>query len=359
MALYKNLTVAVLRYEQVKTTEARAKEVRGRVERMITLAKDGSLTARRRVVAELPDEPLVIDKLFNEIAPRYADRTSGYTRLVTHRHRATVTRPRSSRSSSSDARDGAASAREGGPVRYAARVEYDGTDFAGFQVQPGRRTVQGELEAALTRLSGAGRVRVDAAGRTDAGVHATGQVIAFTFRRDAGPGAGRQRWTRCLPADVAVRAVRRVASRVPPTLCGAVSGVPLHRLERAAQPAPRANGARGAGATGRHRDGGGGAGPRRPARLLRLRRRPSTTDPDRAHDPGPQAGTDDHHRRGRRRLPAPDGPEHRGGPHPCRTGSGHEGRCRGGARVATTGVRRRRRPAPGALPATGRPWTTC
>ena len=61
LALYRNLTVAVLRYEQVKTTEARAKEVRGRVERMITLAKDGSLTARRRVVAELPDEPLVID----------------------------------------------------------------------------------------------------------------------------------------------------------------------------------------------------------------------------------------------------------------------------------------------------------
>jgi large subunit ribosomal protein L17 len=82
LALYKNLTVAVLRYEQVKTTEARAKEVRGRVERMITLAKDGSLTARRRVVAELPDEPLVIDKLFKEIAPRYADRASGYTRLV-------------------------------------------------------------------------------------------------------------------------------------------------------------------------------------------------------------------------------------------------------------------------------------
>jgi large subunit ribosomal protein L17 len=82
LALYKNLTVAVLRYEQVKTTEARAKEVRGRVERMITLAKDGSLTARRRVVSEMPDEPLVIDKLFKEIAPRYADRTSGYTRLV-------------------------------------------------------------------------------------------------------------------------------------------------------------------------------------------------------------------------------------------------------------------------------------
>jgi large subunit ribosomal protein L17 len=81
-ALYKNLVVAVLRYEQIKTTEARAKEVRGQVERVITLAKEGSLAARRRIVAELPDEPLVIDKLINEIAPKYGDRSSGYTRIV-------------------------------------------------------------------------------------------------------------------------------------------------------------------------------------------------------------------------------------------------------------------------------------
>ena len=82
LALYKNLTVSVLRYERVKTTEAKAKEVRGIVERIITLAKEGTLSARRRVVAQLPEEPLVVDKLFTEIAPRYADRTSGYTRLV-------------------------------------------------------------------------------------------------------------------------------------------------------------------------------------------------------------------------------------------------------------------------------------
>jgi large subunit ribosomal protein L17 len=82
LALYRNLVVSVLRYEQVKTTEARAKEVRGQVERFITLAKDGSLASRRRIVAELPDEPLVIDKLINEIAARYGDRSSGYTRVV-------------------------------------------------------------------------------------------------------------------------------------------------------------------------------------------------------------------------------------------------------------------------------------
>ena len=82
LALYKNLTVSVLRYERIKTTEAKAKEVRGRVERMITLAKRGDLTARRAVISEFPNEPLVINKLFDEIAPKYADRTSGYTRII-------------------------------------------------------------------------------------------------------------------------------------------------------------------------------------------------------------------------------------------------------------------------------------
>jgi len=57
-------------------------------------------------------------------------------------------------------------------------VDYDGTDFSGFQKQPGRRTVQGEIEFVLERLFGE-PIRVIAAGRTDAGVHATGQVISF------------------------------------------------------------------------------------------------------------------------------------------------------------------------------------
>jgi large subunit ribosomal protein L17 len=82
LALYRNLTVSVLRYEKVRTTEAKAKEVRGRVERMITLAKRGDVPARRTVLSEFPNEPLVVRKLFEEIAPRYADRTSGFTRIV-------------------------------------------------------------------------------------------------------------------------------------------------------------------------------------------------------------------------------------------------------------------------------------
>jgi tRNA pseudouridine38-40 synthase len=94
-------------------------------------------------------------------------------------------------------------------VRYRATVEYDGTDFAGYQVQPGARTVQGELEAALARISGGSRIRVQAAGRTDAGVHAIGQVIAFTDP----VGRPAKELTRALnallPADVALRQMRR------------------------------------------------------------------------------------------------------------------------------------------------------
>ena len=82
LALYRNLTVSVLRYERVRTTEAKAKEVQGRIEKAITLAKRGDLTARRAVVSQFPNEPLVVTKLFDEIAPKYADRTSGYTRIV-------------------------------------------------------------------------------------------------------------------------------------------------------------------------------------------------------------------------------------------------------------------------------------
>ena len=82
LALYKNMIVSVLRYERIQTTEAKAKEIRPQVEQIITLAKKGGLSARRAVIAALPEEPLVVDKLFDEIAPKYADRTSGYTRIV-------------------------------------------------------------------------------------------------------------------------------------------------------------------------------------------------------------------------------------------------------------------------------------
>jgi tRNA pseudouridine38-40 synthase len=101
-------------------------------------------------------------------------------------------------------------------VRYRARVEYDGTEFAGFQAQPGRRTVQGELERALARLDGGHRIRVSAAGRTDAGVHAAGQVIAFTWTGDMPAKQLGQAIGALLPRDVAIGPLRRVGRDFDP-----------------------------------------------------------------------------------------------------------------------------------------------
>lgn len=93
-----------------------------------------------------------------------------------------------------------------------AVIEYEGTAFAGSQYQPNHRTVQGELEEALNRLTGE-RVRIHLAGRTDAGVHATGQVVAFCLsRRGRGENVGwrelRERMNGLLPPDLAVRSLR-------------------------------------------------------------------------------------------------------------------------------------------------------
>lgn len=80
-ALYRNLVTDLFRYEKIVTTEAKAKEVRGLAEKMITLGKEGSLSSRRRALAFVTDKKLV-DKIFSELAPRYAERPGGYTRLV-------------------------------------------------------------------------------------------------------------------------------------------------------------------------------------------------------------------------------------------------------------------------------------
>src|SRR5690242_17360280 len=89
-------------------------------------------------------------------------------------------------------------------ARYKLILAYDGTDFAGSQRQAGARTMQGELEKALHQL-GWGGPSVTLAGRTDTGVHASGQVAACDLEWRHGPQKLRQALNAQLPADLAVR----------------------------------------------------------------------------------------------------------------------------------------------------------
>lgn len=81
MALYRNQVTDLLRYEKIVTTEAKAKEARSLAEEVITWGKQGTLHARRQALAFVGDKQ-VVDKVFAEIGPRYAERPGGYTRLV-------------------------------------------------------------------------------------------------------------------------------------------------------------------------------------------------------------------------------------------------------------------------------------
>jgi len=80
-ALFRNLVTALLEREAVKTTDAKAKELRRWADRMITLGKQGTLHARRRAGAIIARRS-VLKKLFDDIAPRYKERNGGYTRVV-------------------------------------------------------------------------------------------------------------------------------------------------------------------------------------------------------------------------------------------------------------------------------------
>lgn len=80
-ALFRSILTSFFACERIETTEAKAKEINGLAEKMITLAKRGDLHARRQVLSNLMDEE-VVTKLFDEIAPKYADRQGGYTRIM-------------------------------------------------------------------------------------------------------------------------------------------------------------------------------------------------------------------------------------------------------------------------------------
>jgi large subunit ribosomal protein L17 len=81
LALFRGLVTDLLKHEQIRTTEAKAKAVRGLAEKMITLGKTGTLPARRRVLSYVYDKD-VAKKVFDDLGPRYAARNGGYTRLV-------------------------------------------------------------------------------------------------------------------------------------------------------------------------------------------------------------------------------------------------------------------------------------
>lgn len=89
-------------------------------------------------------------------------------------------------------------------------VEYDGTNYHGFQLQAGLPTIQGEIEEALRKLTGE-KTRVAAASRTDAGVHAKGQVVSFRTRSLLPPLTFIKGLNYYLPDDIAVTAAHRVA----------------------------------------------------------------------------------------------------------------------------------------------------
>jgi len=90
-ALRRNLVTELIRHERIRTTRAKAQAIRGQAEKLITMAKRGLVAAedepakgvfaRRRAAAQLND-PVVVRKLFDDIAPRYAERPGGYTRML-------------------------------------------------------------------------------------------------------------------------------------------------------------------------------------------------------------------------------------------------------------------------------------
>ena len=247
---------------------------------MITLAKRGDLAARRAVIAEFPNEPLVVRKLFDEIAPKYADRTSGLhpdrpprpARRRRRRDRPDRARLTSDRRASHGGQSATAEGAERAPpggIAPGSNTTARTSPGSRSSLGPGRSRGSSRPRWLASRGVDAGAV--DGAGRTDAGVHATGPGDRLHLR---GPPLGGGAGTGARRAPAGGRRDPRPATGaggVPPPLCGAVPGVPLHRLERAAQPAPRASRARGAGPARHRRDGASRVGPHRPARLPGLR----------------------------------------------------------------------------------------
>ena len=94
--------------------------------------------------------------------------------------------------------------------RYSLKIAYDGTHFVGWQVQPKQRTVQGELERLLAKMTAVDSIRLEASGRTDTGVHARAQIAHVDLSKRVNPACFRRGLNAQLPADIRVVRVQRV-----------------------------------------------------------------------------------------------------------------------------------------------------
>ena len=81
-ALLRNLSREMIEHERIRTSETKAKAVKPELEKLITLAKRGDLHARRQALSTLGQDKFTVHKLFEEVAPRYAERPGGYTRIL-------------------------------------------------------------------------------------------------------------------------------------------------------------------------------------------------------------------------------------------------------------------------------------
>jgi large subunit ribosomal protein L17 len=81
-ALLMNLSKEIIEHERIETTQAKAKAVKPHLEKLITLAKKGDLHARRQALSTLSQDKFAVHKLFDDLAPRYAERPGGYTRIL-------------------------------------------------------------------------------------------------------------------------------------------------------------------------------------------------------------------------------------------------------------------------------------
>lgn len=122
------------------------------------------------------------------------------------------------------------------PMRFKLIVEYDGSDYHGWQIQPNGRTIQQTLEDAVTRFSGES-VRVASAGRTDAGVHAAGQVVSFTLQAPRPPEVVLRALNALTPRDISITAADVVGDDFDPRRA-ARSRTYVYRIWNARWPSP-------------------------------------------------------------------------------------------------------------------------